>query len=184
MCYCNMEGVRHVSRIPDAPLTDEVPEVMHNNLHRALYNNPELNRCFMGLAMGVHQASHLPTRTRELVILRISAMLGAEVEWAQHLRLALAAGVSREEARAMREGLLAALPPEERAAVAFAEAVDRCGVDDEVWATAVRHHTPVQLLDLTLLAAFYALASRVTLALDIEVDEGLTRMADLDAGSR
>jgi alkylhydroperoxidase family enzyme len=169
-----------VSRIPDAQLTDEVPEVMHNNLHRALYNNPELNQGFMGLAMGVHMASHLPTRTRELVILRISAMLRAEVEWAQHLRLALAAGVSHEEARAMRDGMLTALPPEERAAVALAEAVDMCRVDDDVWTTAARYYTPVQMLDLTLLAAFYALASRVTLALDIEVDAGLTRMADLD----
>jgi alkylhydroperoxidase family enzyme len=162
-----------MSRVPDAPLGDDVPEMMRNNLTRAGYNNAEMFRGFGKLAMAVHTASHLPARTRELVILRTAAKLGADVEWAQHLPLAMMQGVTREEARSLRDGSYAHFAPDDRAAVAFAEAVDDCGVDDAMWSAAAEHFTPVQLLDLTLLTGFYALASRFTLALDIEVDEGL-----------
>jgi 4-carboxymuconolactone decarboxylase len=169
-----------VARIPDAQLSGDVPEVFHNNLHRALYNNPELSDAWSVLGRAAHTSSHLPQRTRELVILRIAAMLKSDVEWAQHLRLATGAGVTLDEARSLRDGTPTEFGPDERAAVEFGEAVERCTVDDDLWARAGAHFTPVQLLEIAVLAGFYGLASRVALALGVEVDEGLSPIADFD----
>jgi alkylhydroperoxidase family enzyme len=166
-----------VARIPDAQLPPDLK--VHNNLVRATYNNPEMFKGFASLSGRVHSASHLPDRTRELVVLRVSAMLGSDVEWGQHLPSAFRVGISESEAREMRDGIVTSLDPAEAAAIRFAEAVESCGVDDAAWATASEHYSPVELMDLALLAEFYALASRLTLALDVNVDEGLTRINEL-----
>jgi len=165
-----------VSRIPDADVAADAGP-MRNNLHRTLNNNLNMAGGFAALARLVHTASNVPHRTRELAILRIASMLQAEVEWGQHFKIAQMVGVSVAEARAIRDGDLTMFSQAERAAIAFAEAVDRCRVTDDVWAAAARHYTQVQLLDLAMVAGFYGYASRITLALGVEIDAGLSRIA-------
>ena len=59
----------------------------------------------------------------------------------------------------------------------FGEAVERCNVDDGLWERARQHYSAVQLVEISVLAGFYALASRVAIALDVTVDPGLTPIA-------
>ena len=149
-------------------LPDDLP--VRNNIVRALYANPDMFRGFASLSGRVHSASHLPDRIRELVVLRITGMLGAEVEWRPHARMAARLGLSDEELAAIREGDFASFSDSERTALEFAGAVDATAVDDDVWKRARAHYSEIQLLDMTQVAAFYGLAARVALALDIEPD--------------
>jgi len=157
-----------MARIPDAELGDDVP--FKNNLVRATYNNPDMHRGFASLSGRVHSASHLDGKIRELVVLRVAALLGAEVEWRQHEPGARAAGVTDEQLAALRSGDRSAFDGAEAAAVAFAEQVEQCTVDDAAWAAASEHYGPLELSDMAMLAAFYGLASRYVLALDVGID--------------
>ena len=167
-----------MSRIPDAEVPADLMAAMRNNLHRTLYNNPRTADAFGVFAKLVHTASNVPQRTRELAILRVAATLQADVEWGQHFKIAQMVGVSREEALSIRDGDLSKFSSADRAAILFAEAVDKCRVGEDVWAMAAEHYTQVQLLDLAMVAGFYGYASRITLALGVEVDAGLTRIVD------
>jgi 4-carboxymuconolactone decarboxylase len=158
-----------MTRLPPADLPDDLP--VKNNLVRATYNNPDMHRGFASLSGRVHSASHLDGRTRELVVLRVAGLLDAEVEWRQHEPAARRAGVTDEQISALRVGDLAAFEGADRAAVAFAEAVERGAVDDGAWVDARAHFSEVELSDLAMLAGFYGLASRYVLAMGVAVDE-------------
>ena len=166
-----------MSRIPDAEVAADAGP-MRNNLHRTLNNNLKMADGFAVLARLVHTASNVPHRTRELAILRVVSTLKSDVEWGQHFKIAQMVGVSVDEARAIRDGKLSSFSEADRAAIVFAEAVDQCRVSDEVWAAAAQHYSPVQLLDLTMVAGLYGYASRITLAMDVEVDAGLSKIVE------
>jgi alkylhydroperoxidase family enzyme len=161
-------------RVPFADLPDEMP--IKNNLIRTTFNNPDLHRGFASLAGRVHSASHLSPAVREYAVLRTAAKLGATYQWANHVPVARDAGLTDKEIAALRDRDLEALTPEQARIARFAEAVDEGAVDEALWAEMSAHYSPVELLDLTMLVAFYGLASRVTLALDVPLDpnpEGL-----------
>lgn len=172
-----------VPRIPDDALAPE----LQTNLGRALYNNPGLCLPFKALASGVHSQSHLEPRLRELTILRVSAVLGSDVEWGQHFRIATTpfaygrAWVSVDEARNVRDGMLDDFPERERLAMQYALAFDDNAVNDALWARAAGLFTRVELLDLTMLAGVYGLAGRLTNALAVPLDDGIRPISDVDA---
>jgi AhpD family alkylhydroperoxidase len=159
-----------MARIPPADLPDDLP--VHNNLVRTTYANPDMHRGFASLSGRVHSASHLSPRLRELVVLRVAGMLGAEYEWQQHEPGARRAGATDDELAALRSGNLERFAGAERAALAYAGAVDRCEVDDRCWTAAREHFSEVELLDIAMLAGFYGLASRLVLALEVELEAG------------
>jgi AhpD family alkylhydroperoxidase len=155
-------------RIPPADLPDDLP--VHNNLVRATFTNPDLHRGFASLSGRVHSASHLSARTRELVVLCVAGLLGAGYEWQQHEPGARRAGVTDDEIEAIRAGALDRIGGADGQAVRFAAAVEERRVDDAAWRRARRHFSEVELVDLVLLAGFYGLASRLVLALDVDLE--------------
>jgi AhpD family alkylhydroperoxidase len=157
-----------MSRLAPAELPDELP--IKNNLVRATFTNPDMHRGFASLSGRVHSASHLPTRTRELVVLRVAGLLGADYELQQHEGAARNAGVSDTEIAALQSGDLDVFAADERRAVEFATAVEQGTVDDALWAEARTVFSEVELSDLTLLAAFYGLASRYVLAVGVDLE--------------
>jgi len=157
-----------MTRIPPAELPDDL--AVHNNLVRTAYVNPDMFRGFASLSGRVHSASHLPARTRELVLLRVAGMLGADYEWQQHAAIAGRMGITDDELTALRSGDLEVFDGGDRAAVVFAGAVERREVDDAAWRAALEHFSQVELVDMTMLAGFYGLASRFVLALDVDLE--------------
>lgn len=155
-------------RIAPATLDDSLP--IHNNIVRAAYNNPDMFRGFGSLSGRVHSASHLSDRVRELVVLSVAGRLHATYEWRSHLRLAQNQGITESDIDALWNGNVAHFAGMERATVEFARAVDQATVGEEVWQRARKYYSEVELLDMTMLAGFYGLASRVALTLDIEPD--------------
>jgi alkylhydroperoxidase family enzyme len=160
-----------MTRFPQAELPPELP--IHNNLVRAFYANPAMFKDFGRLAMKVHSASRITTRVRELAILRIAAKLGAAYEWANHVPGAQAAGISDDELRALRSGDLSIFTGADLAAVRYADAVDDHAVDEAAWTAVSAHFTTDEIFDLTMAIGFYGFGSRMVLALDVPIDEGL-----------
>ncbi|MTD54740.1 carboxymuconolactone decarboxylase family protein [Amycolatopsis pithecellobii] len=178
-----MNRMTLVDKIPDEVLEP----ALQTNLGRALYHNPKLCVAFKALASGVHFESHLEPRLRELAILRISAELRSDVEWGQHFRIATTAAVygkvnvSIAEARDVRDGRLEGFAARERCAMEYAMAFENNSVDDEIWARVSAHFTPVEVLDLTVLAGLYGMAGRLTNALAVPMDEGILPISAVDS---
>jgi 4-carboxymuconolactone decarboxylase len=162
--------VTPMSRLSDIELPDSLP--IHNNLVRALWHNPDIFKDFGRLSMRVHTASHLDDRLREIAVLRVIARLRADFEWGNHVPAARQAGVTDDEIVAIRDGNFDTFAGRELIAIRFADAVDGVEVDDALWAEGLAHFSEVELLDLTLLVAFYGFASRCVRALGIGLDDG------------
>lgn len=155
-----------MTRIPPAELPDDLP--VRNNLVRTAFHNPDMFRGFASLAGRVHTASHLPDRTRELVVLLIVGRLGADYERRQHEPIARTRGVADDEIEALANGYLSGFDGAERAALDFALAVEARSVDDALWTRVRPHLGDAELVDIAMLAGFYGLASRFALAFDID----------------
>lgn len=159
-----------MSRLSDIELPDSLP--IHNNLVRALWHNPDMFKDFGRLSMRVHTASRLDNRLREIAVLRVIARLRADFEWGNHVPAARGAGVTDEEIRAIRDGDLDGFEGRDLIAIRFAAAVDSVEVDDALWEEGLAQFSEAELLDLTLLVAFYGFASRCVRALGIGLDPG------------
>jgi 4-carboxymuconolactone decarboxylase len=170
-----------MSRVAPAELPDDLP--VHNNLVRATFRNPDLHRGFASLSGRVHSTSHLEDRTRELVVLCIAGMLGADYERQQHEPAARRVGVTEAEIAALRRHQLDGFAGADRAALELASAVEDCRVDDDVWRVARQYLSEVEAVDLVMLAGFYGLASRFVLALDVDL-EGSSAAAPSDRSVR
>jgi alkylhydroperoxidase family enzyme len=55
----------------------------------------------------------------------------------------------------------------------LAEAIERREVDDTLWSEASTVLSAVELLDLVMVVGFYGFASRLVLALDVPLDDGV-----------
>ena len=78
-------------RIPPLESSDGI------NISKTLGHHPELADAWGTFAGYILRDSTLPPRDRELLILRIGYLCGAEYEWGQHSRIARRVGLSDEE---------------------------------------------------------------------------------------
>jgi alkylhydroperoxidase family enzyme len=105
-----------------------------------LAHSPLLAQRFLQLGQVQLGALELSPRNRELLILHVAAKVGCEYEYRQHIPISEAAGVEPDLREAIWSGELdtAALPDDERALLAFIDAVLRSPQVDEAEVTAVR----------------------------------------------
>ena len=141
------------------------------NLYRALGNHPRLAAAWTEFSKTLRYDTRTPRALRELVILRGAQLMRSEYEWAQHLPMARKAGV--------REAQIAALAgwrssqefdAREKAALALGEAVTQGRVSDEVYAEAARHFDHHDYVELSLVAAFYAMVARMLDAMGVQLE--------------
>jgi alkylhydroperoxidase family enzyme len=134
--------------------------------------DPELFRRWLGFG-GALLSGTLPGRLRELVILRTAYRFGGRYEWAQHIALGEAEGVTRAELAALgsEEGLGAAWAPLERAAL---RAVDETAADgavsDGTWEELAAHLRANELIELLLLIAHYEMLTGVLRSLRVQLE--------------
>ena len=147
-------------------------EPMH--IFATLARAPELFRRWMGFGGALLYGS-LPSRLSELVILRTAYRFDGRYEWAQHIEMGQARGVTLEEIEALG-GDLAALEargwdPLERAALrAVDETRDDGAVSDATWAELASHLDDAGLLELLMLIAHYMMLTTVLRSLRMELE--------------
>jgi 4-carboxymuconolactone decarboxylase len=112
-----------------------------------------------------------PRELRELMILRGAQLMKSEYEWAQHLKMARAAGVREEQIAALAEWRKSdAFSEKEKAALRLAEDVTNGRVSDETYAQATKHFDPHDYVELAIVAAFYAMVGRMLDAMGVPLD--------------
>jgi alkylhydroperoxidase family enzyme len=150
--------------------TDE-PMHIFTTLGRA---EPELFRRWLGFG-GALLGGSLPGRLRELVILRTAARFGGRYEWAQHIALAEAEGVTPAELAALGDGArgLDAVewaPVERAALVAVEETADDGAVSDATWDVLAEILRESELIELLLLIGHYMMLTTVLGSLRLQLE--------------
>ncbi len=133
--------------------------------------DPELFRRWLGFG-GALLAGRLPARLRELVILRTACRFDGRYEWAQHIELGAAQGVTPAELAALGGGLEAVgWSPLERAALeAVDETADGGAVSDATWDALAALLDAGELIELLMLIAHYLMLTTVLRSLRIELE--------------
>jgi 4-carboxymuconolactone decarboxylase len=150
--------------------TDE-PMHIFTTLGRA---DPELFRRWLGFGGALLNGS-LPGRLRELVILRTAARFGGRYEWAQHIELAEAQGVTAAEVAAVSDavGALDSVewPPLERAVLrAVDETADDGAVSDASWEVLQELLRESELIELLMLIGHYLMLTTVLRSLRLPLE--------------
>jgi alkylhydroperoxidase family enzyme len=140
------------------------------NLYKMLLHNPQIASGWLALFTAIRQQSTLSGRLRELVILRIAVLNGAEYEFKAHVPFALREGLAQAQLDALKAGRTpAGLTAADEAALDYAEAMTRSiRVPDPVFAAVRRHLGEREVLELTATVAGYNLVSRVLETLQID----------------
>lgn len=143
-------------------------------LYRMLANSPELLEAWIAFAWPLRNDSRTPRALRELVILRVAHIDGAEYERQQHEPMAIAAGATEAQVGALGDWRAA---PEgtfdagEQAVLALADEIAAGGdVDDSTWLAVADRFDARGCVELVLTASFYSCVSRVLKTLRVPLD--------------
>jgi alkylhydroperoxidase family enzyme len=144
------------------------------NLYRALLNSPRLAAAWFDFNNAVRFQTGVSERSRELVIMRVAVLNGADYVFRIHqTRYAQPAGVTQAEVEALRDWRKSGLfGPEESALLAYVDAITRdVTVPDAVFKGLRAHFSERAAVELTVLVAAYNMHTRVLRALDIEPEK-------------
>jgi alkylhydroperoxidase family enzyme len=160
-------------------------EPMH--IFATLARSPDLFRRWMGFGGALLYGS-LPSRLCELVILRTAFRFDGFYEWAQHVEMGQARGVTVEEIEALGGDALTLLDavkwtPLERAALAAVdETHDDGAVSDATWAELAQHLDDAGLIELLMLIAHYLMLTTVLRSLRMQPEPRALAQANLVHG--
>ena len=119
----------------------------------------------------------LPTRLRELVIMRLAWVSGSAYAWFQHYRIATAAGITPEEIVAVRDWKSSKLfRPAERAVLAAADdTLEHGRISDPVWTQCEQAlGEPAVLVELVVAIGNWTMFSQLLQSLRVPLDPGAT----------
>jgi len=140
-------------------------------LYQVLLNSPPLVNGWEQMLSAVRNRNSVPGAIRELIILRVAILNGADYEFDAHAPHAAAEGATPEAIAAMRGMPLdeAPLSPAERVAIRLADAMTRdIKVPDALYEQVrAQFNTEQQQLDLVATVAAYNMVSRLLVALEI-----------------
>jgi alkylhydroperoxidase family enzyme len=141
---------------------------------RTLMWNPELLEAYGGLTNYLRSSPCLPSRDREIAILRHAWDCGSDYQWGMHAEMALDAGLSSVEV----EGIAGDSPKGDWAPheVAIMQAVDElhvaCRVSDDTWSALSAHYDERQLIELLALVGSYRLLAYILSTVGIRPPAG------------
>ncbi len=141
------------------------------NVYRLLLHSPPLAESWFGHSNAVRWKTELDGRLRELVIVRVASLLGAEYIVNQHVpELTTPEGIEATDLAELAHWRLGSRFSErERAAFAYADAMTRdVEVADDVYEALTRHFSERQIVELTVLIGSYNMNARVLTALKVD----------------
>jgi AhpD family alkylhydroperoxidase len=143
------------------------------NLYRVLLNSPPVAESWLEFNSTVRFRTTLDAALRELLILRVSIVNGAEYQAQIHgATHALKAGVTRGQIDALAEWRRSTLfTVAQEAALAWADAMTiDIDVPDELHSELRRHFDERQIVEITVLVGAYNMHTRVGRALKIDIE--------------
>jgi AhpD family alkylhydroperoxidase len=140
------------------------------NLYRVLLNSPKIAEAWLQFFTVIRQQCELPAQYRELAIMIVAVVNGADYEYSHHVPFALKAGVTQaqlDELPRWRESLL--FDASQRAVLGYTESMTRdVHVPDAIFAAVSKHFDARQIVELTATIAGYNLVSRFLEALKVD----------------
>lgn len=169
--------------IPQADWSDEVQKILQPNvaqgsvfnIFKTLAHHPDLLRRWLVFGNHVLFKSTLPSRERELVILRIGWLCEAEYEWAQHVKIGKDAGLTDVEIERIKAGPNARGWNEQDTLLLRAtdELRRDAFISDATWKGLIAHFDTKQLMDVVFAVGQYNLVSMALNTLGVQLDDGL-----------
>lgn len=140
------------------------------HLYRALLNSPPVAEGWLKLFTAIRQKTRLGGRYRELAILRVALLNGADYEYRAHLPFALQEGLSQEQIDAIPGWQMSERFDErERAVLAYTDTMTReIRVPDAIFEDVRRQFDDRETVELTATIAGYNLVSRFLVATQLE----------------
>lgn len=139
------------------------------DLYKVLLHSPAVMEGWLGLFTAIRQKTKLSGRHRELAILRVAILNGADYEYQAHLPFALKEGASAEQIAALRAWQVSPLfDAVERAVLAYTDTMTKqVQVPDELFAEVRKHFDAQEQVELTATIAGYNLVSRFLEAMQV-----------------
>lgn len=159
------------------------------NIFRTLAKNRPLAKGFLSLGGHLLGGNVLPSREREIVILRVGWRANSEYEFGQHTTIGLAAGLSQAEIGRLTVDGCNGWSTDDAALIRLVdELCDSDVVGQETWTALASRWSESELLELLVLAGFYRLVSgmlnSVGVALEAKTPGWPASVADRRAASR
>lgn len=162
------------------------PEKASPEIREALQAMPDLNifrlcanaetafRPLMRTGAALLAAAQLDDRLRELAIIHVAGLSGAEYEWIQHVAIGKAVGVTDEQVAALERGDIGAtcFDDTDRLVLAFTtEVVRDVSPSDATFTRAAETLSPREIVELVLTIGFYMTLARLMETAQIDLDE-------------
>jgi 4-carboxymuconolactone decarboxylase len=146
---------RYLSGAPDAP---PMPAILG-----LFARHPRVTAPWLAFSGTLLDAGTLDPRDRELLILRVGARTGSRYEWAQHVGIGQAVGLTREEITAVPDGPQSRLWTDRQRGLLLAadQLLDDHVIDDATWERLASWLDERQLLELTFVVGSYACLAMV-----------------------
>jgi AhpD family alkylhydroperoxidase len=140
------------------------------NLYRMLLHSPPLAEGWLTFFTAVRQKAVLSGRHRELAILRVAVINGADYEFKAHVPFALKEGLTQAQLDALRADRIPdGLTDADRAVLAYADSMTReVRVSDDVFAQVRKQLPERELVELTVTIAGYNCVSRFLEAIAVD----------------
>ena len=137
--------------------------------------HPALSRAFMTFLGHILMATTLSERQRELIVMRVATRRQSGYLWAQHVFMALDAGLSDDEISRIAYGPKAPfwLPIDAAILSAVDELIDDGAIEQATWDALSDSLTTEQLLDLIFTVGTYEITAWMMRSLDLEIDEDI-----------
>src|SRR5208283_875321 len=173
-----MSRIPYIDNSEDPEIADLIARISAGrrgsltNVYRLLLHSPSIAATWFEHINAVRRNTRLSGRLREIVIIRIALINRVDYVITQHVpELALADGVSLAECEALRDWQVSDLfSDEERAAIAYADAMTReVVVSDDVFTALRPHFDDRTIVELSVLIGTYNMHNRVMQALQIDL---------------
>ena len=142
------------------------------NLYRMLLHSPPVAEGWLTFLTAIRQKCSLSARIRELAIMRIAVVNGADYEFRAHTPFALAEGITEKQIDSLREGKTELFNAVEQSVLAYTESMTReIHVPDAVFQAVKVHFNEREMVELTATIAAYNLVSRFLEAIQVDHDK-------------
>ena len=147
------------------------------NIFRTLARHPKLLKRWLVFGNHVLYGSTLPARERELVILRTGYLCGSGYEWAQHVAIGRASGISDDEIRRLATDPADAgwSAGDRTLLMATDQLVADKFVDDPTWAALATVWNEQQLMDIVFTVGQYTLVSMALNTFGVQIEDDTER---------
>lgn len=144
------------------------------NLYRTLAHSPGVAEGWLHLFTELRQKGKLDDLSRELAIMEVAILNGADYEYKAHVPFALKAGMTQAQLDALPGWQVSDIyPPKMRAVLAYTDAMTRnIRVSDPVFAAVRAHFDDREMVELTATIGGYNLVSRFLEAVQMPHETG------------